>query len=218
MKKEFWIEKWQNNQTGFHKSFVHPLLMEYIGELSLKPGDTIFVPLCGKSMDMIWLAEQGYHVIGIELSELAVEQFFTENNLQYDKKIEEPFVVYHCQSITIYLGDFFNLSKTHTAHVNAIYDRAALIALPEDLVEKYAKKMCSIIQQDVKQLLITLEFIKTSGPIGPPFTTSDDKVRALYNNNNAIELLQKVDIIAREEKFKQQGCRYLYERVYLITH
>lgn len=216
MKKEFWLEKWQNNQTGFHKEFTHPLLVEYIEKLNLSHGDTIFVPLCGKTIDMLWLNQQGFHVIGIELSPLAVKQFFAENELEFSKQKEENFVVYRYENITIYQGDFFEMSKDLLINVKAVYDRAALIALPDDLVGKYVDKMKELIAPHAKELLITLEFVKKLGPLGPPFTTSDAKVKKLMENYHSVELLQEVDIISREAKFKELGCEYVYERVYLV--
>jgi thiopurine S-methyltransferase len=217
MKKEFWLEKWQNNQTGFHKNFTHPLLVEYIQKLNLSQGDSIFVPLCGKTVDMLWLNQQGFRVIGIELSQLAVEQFFTENELEFSKHQEGSFVVYRYENITLYQGDFFDMSKDQLKEVKAVYDRAALIALPDDLAGKYVDKMSEIIPSHAKELLITLEFIKKLGPLGPPFTTPDTKVLELFSNYQSVELLQEVDIISREAKFKELGCEYVYERVYLVN-
>ncbi len=216
MKKEFWLEKWQNNQTGFHKDFTHPLLMEYINKLNLEKGDSIFVPLCGKTIDMLWLNQLGFHVVGVELSQLAVEQFFVENDLSFTKHQEAEFSVYQYENITIYQGDFFALSKQQLQHIKAVYDRAALIALPNDLAAKYVDKMQEIVPQNAKELLITLEFVKKLGPLGPPFTTPDDKVVKLFSSYKSIKLLQEVDIISREGKFKELGCDYVYERVYLI--
>ena len=216
MKKEFWLEKWQNNQTGFHKEFTHPLLVEYIEKLNLSQGDTIFVPLCGKTVDMLWLNQQGFHVIGVELSQLAVEQFFAENDLEFVKTQEGEFAVYRHENIAVYQGDFFALSTLHLKGVKSVYDRAALIALPDDLVDKYVEKMQKIIPENSKELLITLEFIKKLGPLGPPFTTPDDTVKKLFATYQSVELLQEVDIISREAKFKELGCDYVYERIYLI--
>ncbi len=216
MKKEFWLEKWQNNQTGFHKDFTHPLLIEYITQLGLEQGDTIFVPLCGKTLDLLWLNQQGFKVIGVELSQLAAEQFFSENELQFSKHQEGSFVVYQYENITLYQGDFFDMSKDQLKEVKAVYDRAALIALPDDLVGNYVDKMHEIITCGAKELLITLEFIKKLGPLGPPFTTPDSKVMELFSNYQSVELLQEVDIISREPKFEELGCEYVYERVYLI--
>ncbi len=216
MKKEFWIEKWHNKQTGFHKDSVHPLLINYIKETGIKSGDTVFVPLCGKSLDMLWLNNQGYKVIGNELSQFAVEQFFAENNLNYDKHNMGDFVVYTHDNITIFQDDFFELLPEHTADVKAVYDRAAFIALPDGMVQRYVKHMTKIIPTDAKHLLITLEFVKSTGSIGPPFNSPDSKVKDLYGQYSSIHLLQEDDIISKEQKFKQQGCNYVYERVYLI--
>ncbi len=216
MKKEFWLEKWQNNQTGFHKEFTHPLLVEFIDKLNLSAGDSVFVPLCGKTVDLLWLNQQGYRVIAVELSQLAVEQFFSENNLSFSKTQESGFAVFRYKNITIYQGDFFNLSKQQLKDVKAVYDRAALIALPDELVGQYVDKMREIVPKKAKELLITLEFIKKLGPLGPPFTTPDEKVKQLFSCYPSIELVQETDIISREPKFKELGCDYVYERVYLV--
>ena len=217
MKQDFWIEKWQNKQTGFHKSFVHPLLQQFCNKLSLKKSDEIFVPLCGKSLDMIWLHEQGYKVIGVELSQLAVEQFFLENKLDFERHDSGEFSVYTHKNISIYQGDFFKLKPSFLKNCHAIYDRAALIALPDEMVENYVKKLQEIIPENSKELLITLEFIKTTGPLGPPFSTPDAKVKKLFNNNHSMKLLYEEDIISREQRFAEMGCEYLWERVYLLT-
>ena len=217
MKKEFWLEKWQNKKIGFHKDTTHPLLVKYIDELKIKTGEAVFVPLCGKSIDMLWLNSQGYKVVGIELSELAIKQFFTENNLSYKKVNKGSFSLYTYENITIYQGDFFEMRKDYCTHIRAVYDRAALIALPDELVEKYVEKMREIIPENSSELLITLEFIRTTGSLGPPFTTPNDKVNHLFAKFASIRLLQELDIVEREDGFKAQGCDYVYERVYLIT-
>jgi thiopurine S-methyltransferase len=218
MKKEFWLEKWENKQTGFHKDEVHPLLIKYIDDLKLKHGDTVFVPLCGKTLDMLWLNSQGYKVIGIELSELAILGFFTENDIAYEKSTGDFFDTYTYENITIYKGDFFELTQAHCQSVNVVYDRAALIALPDDLVVKYVNKMHDIIPKMTMELLITLEFDRTSGSDGPPFNTSHEKVKKLLENYKSVEQIYITDIIERESSFQKQGCTYVNERAYLITN
>lgn len=218
MKKEFWIEKWNNNQTGFHKDFTHPLLIKFIDKFNMSEGDTVFVPLCGKSLDILWLAQQGYHVIGVEVSELAVCKFFTENNLKFTKISQDGFEIYKHKNITIFRGDFFAMLPEHTIDVKAVYDRAAFIALPDDIVSNYVNKLKEIIPKGAQTLLITLEFEKTSGPIGPPFNSPDIKVNKLFKQYSSVEMVQQEDIISREHKFKEQGCDYVYERVYLIVN
>ena len=217
MKQDFWIEKWQNKQTGFHKSFVHPLLQQFCNKLNLKKSDEIFVPLCGKSLDMIWLHEQGYKVIGVELSQLAVEQFFLENKLDFERHDSGEFSVYTHKNISIYQGDFFKLEPSLLKNCHAIYDRAALIALPDEMVENYVEKLQEIIPENSKELLITLEFTKTTGPLGPPFSTPDAKVKKLFNNSRSMKLLYEENIISQEQRFAEMGCEYLWERVYLIN-
>jgi len=218
MKKEFWLDKWENNQTGFHKDVTHPLLIENINKLSLEKDDAIFVPLCGKSIDMLWLNSQGYSVIGIELSQIAVEQFFAENNITFNLAQDELFNIYTYENITIYQGDYFNLTKQHLKSVKAVYDRAALIALPDGLVEKYTEHMYALLPLNAPLLLITLELQRTTtDALGPPFSVPDAKVNKLYESFQTIKLLQSEDIIARESGFQKLGCEYVYERVYLIT-
>jgi thiopurine S-methyltransferase len=218
MKKEFWLEKWQNQQTGFHRLDTHPLLIKYIDKLELNRGDTVFVPLSGKSVDMLWLHESGYNVIAVELSELAVVQFFEENELLYAKANDGVFNVYTYKNITIYQGDFFDLTKKHLKNVKAVYDRAALIALPTGLVEKYVAHMYQITAAVVKTLLITLELQRSNGSLGPPFSISENRVATLYNGFKTVQLLQVEDIIEREQGFQKQGCQFVYERVYLLEN
>jgi thiopurine S-methyltransferase len=217
MKKEFWLDKWENNQTGFHKDITHPLLIKYINELGLDKGDTVFVPLCGKSIDMIWLSDQGFTVIGVELSHIAVEQFFTENNLVYNQANDGVFNIYTYENITIYQGDYFKLNSLYLKHVKAVYDRASLIALPDGLIDKYTKHMHAVLPLKTPLLLITLELQRATKSLGPPFSVPDDKVKKLYQEFSTIKLLRTEDIIAREGGFQKQGCEYVYERVYLIT-
>jgi thiopurine S-methyltransferase len=218
MKKEFWLDKWENNQTGFHKDIPHPLLIENINKLSLEKEQAIFIPLCGKSLDMLWLNAQGYTVIGVELSQIAVEQFFSENNLTFTLTQDELFNIYTYENITIYQGDYFDLNSQYLNQVKAVYDRASLIALPEQLIKKYTEHMYSLLPLNAQLLLITLELQRTTtDALGPPFSVPDAKVKKLYQKFTTIKLLRTEDIINREGGFQKQGCEYVYERIYLIT-
>lgn len=218
MKKEFWLEKWKNKQTGFHKNEVHPLLIKYIDKLKINQGDTVFVPLCGKSLDLLWLNAQGYKVIGIELSELAIEEFFAENEIRYEKTSDAMFELYTYENITIYKGDFFDLTPEYCQMVDAVYDRAALIALPDDIVVRYAEKMQQIIPGFASEILVTLEFDRASDHKGPPFNTPNEKVIKLFASYTSIEEVSKVDIVEREPGFQKHGCTYVNERVFLISY
>ena len=165
---------------------------------------------------MLWLNNLGFKVVGVEFSELAVEQFFAENQLTFTKTSEEKFIRYDYQNIRIYQGDFFNLNAEMIKDTKAVYDRAAFIALPDDIAKKYTKKMYELFNESVKTLLITLEFEKKRGPIGPPFSTTIDKVNHFYQDYFKINLLEEIDIIEDEPKFREQGCDFLVERCFIL--
>src|SRR5690606_29079731 len=122
-------ERWKNHEIGFHRHEVHPLLTQHI-EAVAQPKATVFIPLCGKSLDMKWLVDSGYQVLGIELNESAIKAFFAEHKLQPSIHQEGPFRVYRAPGITLYQGDFFELTPAHLDGIDAWYDRAAMVALP----------------------------------------------------------------------------------------
>jgi thiopurine S-methyltransferase len=127
---DFWHNRWENNLTGFHLDEVNPYLKANWTSLNLKAGARVFVPLCGKSLDLIWLAAQGYEVVGIELSPRAVEAFFTENNLTAEHQKIGNLEYWQAEDISLFCGDFFALTTEILGQVDAVYDRASLIALP----------------------------------------------------------------------------------------
>lgn len=217
MKKSFWLQKWQDNHIGFHQNQVHPQLIKFIHKLTLNNGDKIFVPLCGKSLDMLYLAEQGYHVMGIELSEMAVKQFFSENGLEYQIKKLPAFNVYSSGNITIYQGDFFDLTANDCLGINVVYDRAALIALPDEMVDDYVLHLSALLNHTFSMLLITLDYGDTQRTNGPPFSTNLIKVKQLFGGCATLALLHQADIIEQEDRFKSKGCEYLLESAYHIS-
>ncbi len=140
-----WINRWENNRIGWHADQINKQLIEYLKNLDLSPGETIFVPLCGKTKDMLFLLEKQINVIGVEMSSIAVEQFFLENNLSYSISKMDGFILYEGKGIRIYCGNYFDLEFNHLQEVRAVYDRASLIALDEELRQKYVKHLNDII-------------------------------------------------------------------------
>ncbi|TBR21502.1 MAG: thiopurine S-methyltransferase, partial [Candidatus Nitrosotenuis sp.] len=138
MELEFWHQRWREGQIGFHQETINAHLRTFWPGLGAPPDAAVFVPLCGKSLDMLWLRAQGHRVIGVEISEIAVKSFFSANRLQPSVAHEPPFTKYTADGITIYCGDFFALAAAHLAPVGAMYDRASLIALPPAMRERYA--------------------------------------------------------------------------------
>ena len=150
-----WISRWESNRIGWHAEQVNRHLVQYYDRFDLSAEGTIFVPLCGKSNDMRFLLEKDLKVIGVEMSNIAIEQFFSENNLDYSVSDLGQFVLYEGDGIKLYCGDFFDLDSKYLENVNAIYDRASLIALDEGLRQKYAKHLSDIIEFDARILPVS---------------------------------------------------------------
>ncbi|AZD30923.1 thiopurine S-methyltransferase [Pseudomonas chlororaphis] len=215
MQPEFWHKRWEQNQIGFHLSEVNPYLQRYWPQLELAPGSRVLVPLCGKSLDLSWLASQGHQVLGIELSEKAVQDFFSEQQLQPRVSLRGGFTVYEYGPIQLWCGDFFALQATDVADCQALYDRAALIALPPEMRERYAAHLQSILPQGCQGLLITLDYDQAL-MAGPPFAVLDDEVKALLGKRWQLRVEEERDILGESWKFLQGGVTRLEERVYRL--
>ncbi|GMR16769.1 MAG: thiopurine S-methyltransferase [Gammaproteobacteria bacterium] len=214
MKADFWHDRWENNLTGFHLNEVNPHLIANWDVLKLKAGARVFVPLCGKTLDLIWLAEQGYEVVGIELSPLAVEAFFAENNLKAEQHQLDGLEYWQSGNITLFCGDFFDLTAEILGQVDAAYDRASLIALPPAMRQEYAAKMTELTQSAPK-LLVTLEYDQ-SKMTGPPFSVSEEEVKALYQAKYQVKQLSAQDVLGDNERFRQKGLESLNECIYIL--
>ncbi len=216
MEPEFWRERWATNQLGFHLFEVNPGLRQHWQALAVAEGTKVLVPLCGKSLDLMWLVGQGYRVLGVELSERAVEAFFSEQNLTPRITQRGAFTVYEASGIEVWCGDFFALDAQIVADCKALYDRAALIALPPPMRVRYAKHLNSLLAPGCRGLLITLDYDQTLKD-GPPFAVSDDEVDLLLGAHWTREVLAKRDILDQSSQFRKAGVPRLDERVYRLT-
>ncbi len=214
MEPDFWHQRWQENLIGFHQNEINPYLLEYWPQLELDDGSGVLVPLCGKSLDMLWLAER-YSVHGVELSPRAVEDFFTEQQLESSRREEGEFSVCETTGMTLYCGDFFNLQSAMLGKINAIYDRAALIALPPDMRARYVSHLSSLCLAGTQMLLVTMVYNQTEMS-GPPFSVEAAEVHALFGADWRVERLHEDDILAREAKFRERGLGRLSENIYLL--
>ena len=214
MEPDFWHNRWENNLTGFHLNEVNPHLKANWSVLNLKPEARVFVPLCGKSLDLIWLAEQGHQIVGIELSHLAVEAFFSENQLKVERHQIGSLELWQSEKISLFCGDFFDLTTEILGQVDAVYDRASLIALPPAMRQDYAAKMTELAQSAPK-LLVTLEYDQSKMD-GPPFSVSEDEVRALYQAKYQVKQLTAQDVLGDNEKFREKGLNYMNECIYQL--
>lgn len=195
MNPEFWQSRWGEGRIGFHKSEVNPLLLKYFTALQLKKGSRVLVPLSGKSIDMAWLAQQGYEVVGIELVESAVQAFFAEQNISptIHQHADNPAVKYYQgqlaeQTITLWVADIFALTAEDIGNVDAVYDRAALIALPEDMRLRYSEQMQQL-SNNAPQYIITLNYDQSKKD-GPPFSVNKTQIQQYYGNYYQITELE----------------------------
>lgn len=216
MEPKFWQERWARNQIGFHLPQVNPYLQRHWRRLALADDAKVLVPLCGKSLDLMWLADQGHRVLGVELSQQAVEAFFSEQNLTPRITQRGMFKVYRSDLIEIWCGDFFALDAEALADCNALYDRAALIALPPLMRARYTEHLNTHLPSGCQGLLVTLDYDQAQ-KAGPPFAVTDEDVCMLLGLHWGLEVLEAQDILGESWKFVQDGVTRLEERVYQLT-
>ncbi len=192
MDPSFWHQRWEKNEIGFHESNANPLLVEHIHKLALAKGRRIFVPLCGKTLDISWLLSRGYRVAGVELSQLAIEQLFIDLGLQPDIATVGKVDQWSANHLDIFVGDILAVSKNELGPVDAVYDRAALVALPEDMRTRYTAHLAEITGK-APQLLISYDYDQTL-MAGPPFSVSHEEVRRHYATAYDLTLLSSTDV------------------------
>ena len=215
MNPDFWHQRWQENQIGFHQAAPTPLLLKHWPSLGVPAGAKVFVPLAGKSLDMLWFAAQGHRVLGVELSTLAVEQFFAEHGLQPDIETTRYGTHYRAGDIEIINGDAFGLDEVALRDCAAVFDRAALIALPPELRARYASELYAKLPAGCRGLLVTLEYPQAERD-GPPFSVPEDEVRTEFGRDWDIDLLDRRPIPPEHPGFVS-GVSKLDTAVYSLS-
>lgn len=209
MDAEFWHNRWQEGRVGFHQSDVNASLKRWWPQLELPDQATVFVPLCGKSLDMLWLAAQGYQVLGVELSAIAVQSFFAEQNVQPEVEQRDNFVSYSANNVTILCGDFFDLKTADLKDVAAVFDRAALIALPKQLRQAYANHLREILPAGSQMLLIAVEYDETA-MTGPPFSVPWTEIAALFDQYGELKMFSEQSSQARGTPCLERYYHFIY--------
>lgn len=209
MEPEFWHGKWQRNEIGFHEGKPNRLLTRHLGRLGLRPASHILVPLCGKTADIPWLMAAGFRVSGVELNPLAVEQLFSGLGLDATIAQAGRLVRHSAPGIDLYLGDVFELSAEMLGGVDAVYDRAALVALPSDIRARYARHLAAITAA-APQLLVSFDY-DTASMEGPPFSVEGAEIEALYGDTHTISLLERVKVEAL------RTARDVHESIWMLT-
>ena len=216
---EYWQERWQNQQTGWHQAEISEHLVEYCPRFKLAAQDTIFVPLCGKSLDMKWLLEQGYQVIGVETSQQAIQQFFDEADLEFEQFDDQGLICWQSKGIKIYEADYFDVTANHLKAVKMVYDRASLVAIPQAETrgrKDYAEHLMNIAPISASILLVTLDYDQQKMD-GPPFAVSPAEVQELFSEDYDIELIKASELIEKEPRFKEKGLDSFIQRYYQLS-
>ncbi|MDP6727865.1 MAG: thiopurine S-methyltransferase [Gammaproteobacteria bacterium] len=210
-----WLKFWENNETNWHGDNVTQELIEYFELFELEPRDKVFVPLCGKSLDMLYIMNQGFSVIGVEISEIGVRQFFNENNLTYKITKVDDFDLYSTENLEIYCGDFFALTSKHLNKVKSVFDRKSLIALEPEVRQKYVKHLNDIISVGARILLVTLQYPQHQMS-GPPFSVNKSEVESLFSMTFESRELRSFNDIENGSKLERAGVDYINNAAYCL--
>lgn len=212
----FWHQRWEANQIGFHGETFHVYLPSCWPRLNLAGGESVFVPLCGKSLDMLWLLQQGHRVLGVEISPVAVRAFFAENELTLtEQRAQDGFSISVCDEVGLWQGDFFALRPEHLETIGAVYDRASLVALPPEMRQRYARHLETLLPSGIPVLLVTLDY-PSDEMKGPPFSVTESEVRGLFAHFD-LEILETREILAEEPHFQARGLSRLTETAYRLV-
>ena len=210
MEHSFWHSKWEANEIGFHEGQVNSLLASHIGALDLPEGARVFLPLCGKTADIGWLLSKGYRVAGAELSRIAIDQLFEDLGISPVVEERGSLLQYRAEGIAIFVGDIFDVTAEALGAVDAVYDRAALVALPDSLRARYATHV-SAITGNARQFLITFDYDQSVMP-GPPFSITQSMVRSMYAESFDIASLASEPVAG-----KLKGIVDAMEEAWILT-
>ncbi len=216
MQPEFWHARWRTGQIGFHQNAVDKLLSQYWPSLALSGDSRVFVPLCGKTLDLLWLLGQGMSVAGVDLSAIALESFCMEHGIPAGRRTRGAFEVYEAPRLELFCGDFFSLTGALLGPMAAVYDRAALISWAPQLRAAYVEHVTSLTPPGTQTLLITMEYPQAQMN-GPPFSVSGRDVESLYAPNHTITALARRDILGSEPRLRARGLTELTEVCYHLT-
>lgn len=216
MEPAFWHNRWEQGDIGWHKTDVNLHLSRHWPRLELTAGTRVLVPLCGKSLDLLWLAGEGHKVVGVELSRVAVEQFFAEQGLQPTITAQGPFQRYRVDELEILCGDFYALTAELLGPIDAVYDRASLIAMPPERRPDYAAQITRLMPPGARMLLIGMDYPQGE-MAGPPFSVPEVEVHTLYRDRFEIQTLAVEDIWSENPRYRERGMTRLDEHV-LVLH
>lgn len=217
MEISYWLSRWQKQNIGWHMNKVYPQLPKIWPLLSFTSNPRVLVPMCGKSLDMSWLAEQGCKVIGVEVSKRALSKFRNAQTETFQRDSIHGFTIYRSSSFELWEGDFFKLPSGKISAIDVIYDKAAFVALPPDMRKDYSKKILELCGQSTQILLQIFEYNQDEMN-GPPFSIPEDEIQQNFGEQFSIELIHEQSKLDELNKFQRRGLSsYLKEKIYYLT-
>ncbi len=216
MDPSFWEHRWASGNIGFHSPNFNEQLLRYWPQCGIPLYAKVFVPLCGKTLDLHWLSQQGHAVMGVEVVPAAVEDFFAEAKLQPQKQKQGAFEIWSHQNLSIWLGDFFDLRPENLVDIGAWYDRAAQVALPPAMRKRYYQHLARILPSGAIGLSLAFEYPQEEKE-GPPFSVEEEEIRRLCAGSFSVELLERQDRLSLEPRFKAQGLSRVDETMYRMV-
>jgi len=216
MEQQFWLDRWEQRQIGFHLPEVNAHLRKHWSALALDAGERVLVPLCGKSKDMLWLHELGHLVTGVELSHIAVQAFFAENALEMNMRGDNVYFSPQAPGIRVHQSDFFTLAPEQLGEIRAVYDRAALVALPDQMRKQYVQQLAGLLTPGATVLLVTMDYPQEQMD-GPPFNVDGKEVCRLYGEMFDIQLLESLDVLAGNDRLAERGLTRMLEQIWKLT-
>jgi thiopurine S-methyltransferase len=213
---DFWHDRWRTAQIGFHRSSVDYNLIQHWRDLTLPKAARVLVPLCGKSLDLLWLRDQGHPVVGIELSDIALQAFFAESGVAARRRTLPHFDLYDAADLECYGGDLFEITPERLGKVAAVYDRASLVSWAPEQRGRYVGHLRALTATGTETLLITLEYAQAEMK-GPPFSVDSAEVHRLYSRHHSIHELARRDVLGDEPRMRARGVSSLTEVCYRIT-
>ena len=216
MQPEFWQSRWRAGQIGFHQARPDHHLTQHWADLGLAHGSRVFVPLCGKALDLLWLRHHGHTVTGVELSALALEAFCMENGVPARRRTTQDFDVYQAPNLELFRGDYFALTPERLGELTGVFDRAALISWSPEWRAPYVDHMARLTRPGTEMLLVTLEYPQEQ-TTGPPFSVPAQEVMGLYGSRYMIRELSRQDILSSEPRMRSRGVTDLHEVCYRLT-
>jgi thiopurine S-methyltransferase len=211
-----WLKFWRDERTDFHQSAVNPLLNKFWSSLDMAPGSRVFVPLCGKSLDMIWLVQQGHEVIGVELSPVAVADFFRENGLHPVQQQMGTFTLWSAGKLVILCGDYFVLDKADLGQFDTVYDRSALTALPENIRGQYVAQLRRLVPDTARVFLLTVEDAAENATMLQA-NGVDEEIKTLYSAGFEIDLAYVESVFEADPKSPKLPPRRAEYKVYRLS-